>query len=302
MDNIELIIFHDERVVPHNWLYHSFILCKCQDFPVLHNDLTKAKDEASCRKDKRIHFSKLTSGSNGSHRTKTAVKWVELFKDEIYVYTWFYLFGINTSRVDYEFFGSHSDGGRRDYRIYNRFFEIGLFSACRYFFDAARQKVEISRIISERRDLKKDDPFLSYAPYKVNRKGSNVTIKSKCIIPVAGDLSREHDYPEYVDAINFVDVLMGAFCQCLDYTSQKNGCMEVASKIYPLCNKLSEKPYNKNSRYYKRCAMSFFPKKLHSKSEIMSCGIIPPHDQFYVRRQLRLLQPECLPGFEEVVK
>jgi len=77
----------------------------------------------------RIRFSKLTSKSTGITKTRTAVKWARMFVDELYESLWFYFFGINLSNIDYELFGPSSDGQDRDFRIYNRFFEIGLFPA-----------------------------------------------------------------------------------------------------------------------------------------------------------------------------
>jgi hypothetical protein len=296
---IELLAFHDERAV-RNWLYHGFVLCELGRFPTLRDELINAKKEARCTLDKRIHFSQLTSSSAGSSRTRTAVKWAELFVKKLYGSMWFYLFGINLNNIDYQLFGSSADGQDRDSRIYNRFFEIGLFAACRYFFDPATEDVEILQIFSEKRELEKKDPFATHAPYKINKRETNVVAKSRRVIEVASTLSREKDYPECVDMVNFVDVLAGAFSQIIDFTSRSRGCAEVADKLFPVCRRLSEDPYNKNSRYYKRYAMSFFPKVKQSKSKIISYSVKPPEQQFYSRRTLRLYQPKCIPGFEKL--
>jgi len=293
---IELLAFHDERKIK-RWLYHGFVLCEAGQFPLLTNELLKAKTESNCKLDKRIHFSKLTSKSTGSSKTRTALRWVELFRKDLYKSMWFYFFGINLTNIDYEFFGSRD----KDFKIYNRFFEIGLFSACRYFFDATTENVEILQIFSEKRDLPKDDPFLIHAPYKINKRETNVVVKSKRIFQVASTVSKEKIRPEYVHIINLADVLTGAFSQVIDYTANKQGCTEVADKIFPICRRLTENPYNKNSLYYKRYAISFFPKKRISRSIVMRYGIKPAEDQFYCNRKLRLHQPECIPGFEQLI-
>lgn len=289
---IELLAFHDERKIK-SWLYHGFVLCEAGQFSLLMNELVEAKNESNCELDKRIHFSELTSKSTGSSRTRTALRWGELFLKDLYKSMWFYFFGINLTNIDYEFFGS----GDKDFKIYNRFFEIGLFSACRYFFDATTEDVEISQIFSEKRDLQKDDPFLIHAPYKINKRGTNVLVKSKRIFQVASTVSEEKIRPESVHIINLADVLTGAFSQVIDYTSNKRGCTEVADKIFPICRRLTENPYNKNSLYYKRYAMSFFPKKRISRSIVMRYGIKPAEGQFYYNRKLRLHQP----GFEQLI-
>lgn len=298
---VEVLAFHDERKIPRKWLYHGFVLCEVSKFSLLRDELLNAKNESKCAIDKRIRFSKLSSKSTGSSRTMTAVKWAKLFVNKLYQSVWFYLFGVNLPNIDYQLFGPPSDGQDRDFRIYNRFFEMGLFSACRYFFDSKTEDVEILQVFSEKRDLEEDDPFPIHAPYKINKKESNVKVKSKQIIQVASSLSRETAHPECVHILNFVDVLVGSFSQVLDYTARMGGCTEVAEKVFPVCQRLSENPYNRRSRYYKRCAMSFFPKHPHSKLKIMSYGIRPPEDQFYRNRNLRLYQPQCIPGLEKFV-
>lgn len=296
---IEILAFHDERAVP-NWLYHGFILCEVTKLPLLRNELLNVKKKANCEPNKRIHFSELRSSSYGSSRTKTAVNWAELFVEKLYQNMCFYFFGINLRNIDYQFFGTSSNGQDRHFRIYNRFFEIGLFSACRFFFDPAIEDVEISRIYSERRDLRETNPFLTLAPYKINQRETNIVVKSKQIIQVDGNPSKEKDNPECCDIINLVDVLIGAFSQAFDYTSKSRACTEVAEKLLSVCQRLSETPYNKNSRYYKRYAMSFFPKSKQSVLMVKNYGIRPPEDQFYSGRTMRLYQ-YCIPGFEELI-
>jgi hypothetical protein len=298
---VQLLAFHDERLIP-NWLYHGFVLCEVGKSSLLREKLIKAKNECCCSIDKRIRFSKLTSKSAGSTKTRTAAKWARMFIDELYQILWFYFFGINLPNIDYELFGPSSDGQERDFRIYNRFFEIGLFSACRFFFDSETEDVEILQIFSEKRDLEEDNPFLIHAPYKINKRESNVKVKSKQVIQVASSLSREIQYPEYVHVLNFVDILTGSFSQVIDYTTRKDGCTEVADKVFPVCLRMSENPYNKNSRYYKRCSMSFFPKHSVSKLNIMDYGIRPPPNQFYWNRVPRLYQLQCIPGFDKFLK
>lgn len=292
---IELLAFHDERAIT-NWLYHGFVLCEISNFSILLDELRNVKRQAGCELNKRIHFSQLRSSSDGSSKTKTAVDWADLFISKLYQSIWFYFFGVNMANIDYQFFGPPSDGHDRDFRIYNRFFEIGLFSACRFFFDSATEDVEIQQIYSEKRYLEKNNPFLIQPPYNINRRESNITVDSKQIIPVDGNPLKEKANPECCTVINFVDVLIGAFSQNFDYTSRSRACNEVAEKLLLVCQRLSEKPYNKNSRYYKRYAISFFPKSKQLETALTDYGIRPPEDQFYTRRPMRLYQTH-IPGF-----
>ena len=295
---IKLLVFHDERMIP-GWLYHSFVLCQPDFSALLQNELLSAKNQAGCSRHKRIHFSDLRSDSKRSSRTRTAVMWAQLLVNKLYKDIHFYFFGLNKRNLDYKFFGPSSDGQARDYRIFNTFFQMGLFSACRYFFNVD-EEVEILNIFSEERSLSMDDPFPIHAPYKINKRESNVLVKSPQVIQVAGDLSREKNYPEYVNILNFVDVIMGGFSQAIDCTGNAKGCIEVANSLFPLCQRLSEHPYNINSRYYKRCAMSFFPKYRQSKSETIQYGVKPPENLFYTKRTLRLYQ-RCFAEFQQLV-
>jgi len=296
---IEILAFHDERIVP-NWLYHGIVLCDVSKITSLRNALLSAKEKANCDPNKRIHFSELRSSSHGSSKTGTAVNWAQLFVEKLYQDMWFYFFGVNLRNIDYQLFGTASSGQYRHARIYNRFFEIGLFSACRFFFDPSIEDVEILQIFSERRDLGEANPFLTLTPYKINRRETNVVVSGKQVVQVDGNPLKETDNPECCAIINLVDVLIGAFSQALDYTSKSRACTEVAEKLMPVCKRLSETPYNKNSRYYKRYAMSFFPKSRQSVSMIRNYGIRPPEDQFYSRRTIRLYQ-HCIPGFEKLL-
>ena len=215
---MKLLIFHDERFIPKKWLYDGFIFCEPEHFPILKHELHQARIEAGCSPSKRIHFSSLSSYGVSSSKTRTAIRWAELFKRKLYEHIWFYLFGVNIGKIDYQFFGPPTNGQHRDYRIYNRFFEIGLFSACKYFFNTANEEVEILKIFSEERSLQEDDPFLGYVPYRINQRESNIVVKCKQIIFVAGDPPRENDNPEYVEIVNFVDTIMGAFSEAIDRT------------------------------------------------------------------------------------
>ncbi len=264
--SLNLIVFHDEREIPKKWLYHGYVLCEPENLYSLQDQLASMKSKASCSPDKRIHFSDITSHSTGSSRTKTAVSWAESFVKRLYEYIWFYLLGIDLTKIDYELYRLSAGTQDKNFSIYNRFFEVGLFSACRYFFNYLTDRIEILDIFSEKRTLESSDPFLTYAPYKINQREGNIEVRCKQITQVSGDPLREHVHPECVNTLNFVDMILGAFSQSMDWTSSQSGCKEIAQKVYPVCWRLSEKPYNKKSKYYKRYAMSFFPKVQHSKS------------------------------------
>lgn len=295
-DLIELLAFHDERELKREkWLYHGFILCKVKKCAMLINDLIDKKNEAKCPIGERIHFVELTSRSTGSPSTKTAVKWAGLFRDTWYRDdrgVFFYLLGINKRNINYDAFGPRSNGQDRHFRIYNKFFEIGLFSACRWFFDSATVDIEIEDIFSEERSLGKHNPFTFYAPYKINQRESNITVKTKGITQLSSKPSGERTFPDYVHILNLTDILVGSFSEVFDYSSTQDGCVEVAEKLYSICDRLSQNPFNKQSRYYKKYATSFFPKRKLKLSEILQSETSQLNNQFYYKRQPCLSQQQ----------
>lgn len=294
-DFVELLVFHDERELKKaKWLYHGFILCEVKKCSTLINDLIDKKTEAGCPVGDRIHFVELTSRSAGSSSTKTAVKWAKLFRDVCYRNMWFYLLGVDLSNINYDAFGLKSNGRDRHYRIYNKFFEIGLFTACRWFFDPTTVDIEIEGIFSEERSLERRNPFAFYAPYRINQRESNIKIKTKHITKISSTPSKEKRYPDYVHNLNLVDVLVGSFSEVFDYSSTQDGCVEVAEQLYIVCDRLSANPFNSRSRYYKRYAMSFFPRRRLNSSEIIQSKTSQLGNHFYNKRQPCLRQQRLL--------
>ena len=84
---------------------------------------------------------------------------------------------------------------------------------------------EIQQIFSEKRELEKKDSFLTHAPYRINKRETNVIVKSREVIQVACTISREKGHPECVNMVNLVDVLVGGFSQVIDFTSTSRGCL-----------------------------------------------------------------------------
>ena len=101
--------------------------------------------------------------------------------------------------------------------------------------------------------------------------------------PVHSDHRREKDFPQCSHVIQYVDVLTGSNSQALGRTSQKPGKCAVATAMLPWTKRATTKPYNVNSRYHKRYALSFF-----AKQRVSGWGDLgqPPNDPFYCDRPL----------------
>lgn len=250
--------FHDERQVG-SWLYHGLIIVERRHWDSLDAALRRARERSGCGRP--VHFHELNSSSSGSRRTKLALAWVRGLDAELLPLIRFFLLGIDLTKSDRRFFGDESSTRKElATRRYNRFFEMALYVALRWFF-SEYDDVELESIYAEERSLPTDDPFLYHAPYKINLRDSNVRVTASQVTVVrAKDPSCGHA-PAVVDALQLADVYVGALSLVLDASGNQRGCCEVADAVVPRVRKMSESPFNISSRAWKRVAMRFFPKE-----------------------------------------
>jgi len=254
-------VFHDERIAQKRWLYHGYLIVPVGLVHQVLARLQECRQTASCH-GKRIHFAHLTAHSSTSTRTRTAVNWARYYRDELYRFAFFSILGIDLRKIDWSRFGGPDDPrSQKEHRLYNRFFEMGLYGALRFFYPA-EHLVIVKEVFSERRDLEDGDPFLHYAPYRIDWRESNIVVVSPEVRLIAGDVARESTFPEFVDCMQLVDIIIGSHSHNLDAIAHsKTGCDEVADIVLPLTRRLTESPFNPNSRYWKRYSMSFFPQE-----------------------------------------
>lgn len=105
------------------------------------------------RSEKDVHFAELKRRSDRSKTTKLATLWASAANEELWKHCRLYVLGVALSRLDRSVFGN--DKRTINQNIYNRFFEIALFSALRWFYP--NDRVQIIRAFSERRSLGDDN-------------------------------------------------------------------------------------------------------------------------------------------------
>jgi len=289
----QVVAFHDERRQRKEWLYHGFLIVERGDGPELASMLEEHRRRAVC--EKAVHFVGLDGSSRRSSRTKLAVAWARALDRELLERVRFFLLGVDTRKIDRWLFGS-DDGSRSEVEtcIYNRFFEIGLFMALRWFF-TRHDKVELVKIFAEKRDLPVDDPFLSHAPYRIEQRDSNVVVRAPEVTMVPGK-AEDGEWPVWIrDSLQMTDVFVGAFAQVLDNPNRKAGCCEVAEAVLSQIRKTIENPFNVNSRAYKRLAVRFFPDKSIDE-QIYEAE--RPYGRMYEQRELKFLNPAQLTLFD----
>lgn len=248
-----------------------------------------------------MHFSDLD-------KTRTmndlAIRWVKLFCASHYRSIYFYLLG-----VDYQNLAKNLWGNRktRDYQIYNRFFQIGLYGAIKWFFlnpTAGFQKVVIKGLFSDAKSRTPQDRFhskpISEIEFKAIMKDEPIEIRCEEIVEVESDHEAERTYKNESRLIQYVDLLIGGFSQVFDNTSQGEGKCQVAKTLVK--NNLPEEimGYDRKhfkSDYYKKYAVSFFPKTKLSRADIINKDIFTSENQFYNKRNLAFLSKDQLSLF-----
>lgn len=280
-------IYHDEREVPGKWLYHGFLFVPV-DFEVrILEALAKERKKSTWQKE--IHFSDL---NNTRTMNDLSVRWINLFCFCLYKYTYFYLLGVNYNNLAKDLWDNRKT---RDYKIYNRFFQIGLYGAIKWFFlnkKAGFQRVVVENIFSDAKSRTPQDKFhskpISEIKFKTEIKDEPIVFNCSEVIEVDSN----HEKSTYTDAshfIQYVDLIIGGLSQVLDSTSDHEGKCKIAEILVK--NRLPEELMghnlsNFNSNYYKRYAVSFFPWKKLPKNKIVGENVSTQVNQFYYERTL----------------
>lgn len=274
-------IFHDERTIRKEWLYHGFLIVPSAAITEVRETLKNLR-----KTEKEIRFSELTASASTSRSTATALEWARYYRDRLYLIARFHTLGVNLRNIDLNRFGAHNDlRSQKEHRAYNRFFEIGLYGGLRFFYPT-NEHVVIEEIYSHNRLLQKGDPFINLPIYKINQRETNIEVSPVEIKQVSTSPVEEQGYPEIVDLVSLADVVVGAHSHNLDYTSHsKTGCDEVADLILEITEKLTKTAFNTNSRYWKRYAMSFFPLITIAESDLWASSLGP--DLFYRDRNIK---------------
>lgn len=294
LKQIECKIYHDEREIPGKWLYHGFLFVPtdCQDGIL--TDLAEERKKSTWEKE--IHFADL---NNTRTMNDLARRWVELFCSSHYRSIYFYLFGVNYQNLAKDIW---DDRKTRDFKIYNRFFQIGLYGAIKWFFlnkTAGFQKAIIKNIFSDAKNRTQQDPFhrkpISEIEFKATIKDEPIVIECSDIVEIDSNHETERTHRDESHLIQYIDLLTGGFSQVFDNTSKHEGKCKVANILVK--NRLPKEIMGYDSThfksdYYKKCAVSFFPKTKLSKADILNKSIFTAQNQFHNERNLAFLSKD----------
>lgn len=280
---ITVNVYHDEREITNNWLYHSFLFIPVRNEEDVLNSLNEARQKSGWEKE--LHFVDL---GNTETENCLALKWIDLFSQFLFEKLYFHFFGINYRNLEKRLWSKP----QRDSKIYNRFFQIGLYGAIKWFFlTGGFEKVSVQNIFSDKKSRRGEDRFHTQPVEEIEMKsllkGEDIMFEHSEIIGIDSDHEKERGYPSKSHFLQLVDLIMGTFAQIFDNTSKtKGGKLLAADRCLSFTLPVKLMQYNPNSRYYKKYAISFFPKQRLTKEQILQDDIRSNVNQFYNERKM----------------
>ncbi len=252
----------------------------------LHGDalreLTDARQEVGY--DGEPHFSELTQ----HRKVHLARRWVELVLSDDRKCFHFHILGLNLSKLRMEAFGQ--SGWQQERRIYSRFFRSTVASVLKGFFlsDPSVGQVRVVAIFHDRSEMEHDDLFEWHTMWRLQQDEPGILFDQGRIHFIDTDHHKEENFASESHFIQLIDILLGATRQCLDYTSDKPGLVQVAETFRPLLERLTDPRRASNPRsryrYWRRCCVSFFPSTELRPGELE--GIERARSRMYKERPL----------------
>lgn len=237
-----------------NFFYLGFLLVNNKFGREILNKIVEAKGEKS--RESEITFKEIRKDD---YRVRIATQWLQLadkWLQEAKIR--FFVLGVNKNNLKNFWDNSWSF----EKNIYLRFFEIGINSLIGWFSNDSRfnRKLKISHI------------FYEYGNYNDERKNKIKWMSrlSNCEIckPVYSNPKKQktidEKLAEFSNLLQLTDVLLGvtkySFIRINENNVGKQKCVDKFIDIVERFND-EKKAYRKNSRYYKKYMLQFFPAK-----------------------------------------
>ena len=280
------------------WVYLGFLLVPIKQ----KNQLLRALLDARCgnshprewgkctelcdhhrKNDREVHYQELRR-ADVFHIAK---RWMRFFLTDKRL-TYFYILGINLTRLQYDFFGK-ARGAERFYRIYNRFFRTALQkSAKSYFSDYTN--ILIDHIFHDTGDIAGYEAFPWHTIYRLSEDDK---IRFRCKEIEFIDSNHHVSGSEESHFIQYVDLLLGLTYNCLHANATSTNTKKLSLLMSEITRRLLEAPGNINSsyKYVNRLCIDFFPKhSIGTEDDLVTQAL--RLDSFYKDRTLRIRHTE----------
>ena len=231
-------------------IFNQMMVKRCRNENNWHE--CKKKCDYHDKNGKEIHYQDLRSADVNF----IAKEWLRLFMYRTDIY--FYMLGINISRLNLKSFGDQR-GNDRFNTIYNRFFRSALKKSVKYFFKEY-EHVIIRRIMHDNAAIENHEFFPWHSIFKLEKEIDNIHFVKKEIDFIDSDHRISKDRNSHF--IQFTDLIMGLVFNNFHFNSKNKRVIEISSELTPVLERIIGSPYNKNSRYkyYRRFDFDFFPK------------------------------------------
>ncbi|MCL5257472.1 MAG: hypothetical protein M1319_06710 [Chloroflexi bacterium] len=243
-----------------NWTYIGLLAIPEDKYQSAISLLNSDRQAASYSNE--VHYKELGVSSNDRQfgmKTKLASLWAQRVMTDFTNMFHFHMFGFNTNKLQWEAFGP---GKMKKKNAYNRFFRALTTGAMKISF---RGRAVVTHVFHDKDDMSRHPLFDWHTIWRLNSSQPDLVFPTDRIEFIDSDHQLECTYPLDSHFIQLCDVILGGFRQCLDDSSTKLGCCEVAQKLLPLLQHLVDyrQCNNPNSRFNhaNRLSVIFFPKE-----------------------------------------
>lgn len=264
-----LTLFADERKRITNscgntWSYIGLMAVPTDRLADVHGNIMSLRAKVGFEYPIKFRDVKMPKGEKYELVMALVAKFVEAGQRASNEY-FFYLFGVNQSRVRYESFGGSIDDRNTFSAMYQRFFRTAVIGGLKYFCDKSYRPIVVDAVYHDSEGNLEEHPLFRWHTLRQAAMDEAFEVRCKEVEFVSSD---HRDEPCEVLArvcashiLQYVDVILGAMSHCLDYGNPNPGKDGVARRVAPLLSRMVNCPLNKNSSYghYKRYCVGFFP-------------------------------------------
>lgn len=232
-----------------NWFYVGVLLVPTDKEKELLKNIKNCYGESNTQ----VEY-KSTGNGEKFGIAKEMINYVMNDQEMIY----FYILGINLSRIDKKKFGDK----KKFEDFYNRFFRTAVLKSAKSYFNKYK-KIFVENIYHDKGGFENHEYFPWHSIYRISKDPQKkISVKNKEIVFIDSDHRKSNDNKSRF--IQLIDVIMGVACNVILHgNSEDKNKIALANELFPLVDRLIEKPKNKNSRYkyFNRMSIEFFPKE-----------------------------------------
>ena len=183
--------------------------------------------------------------------------------------------------------------------IYNRFYRTCVVGPLKFFFD--NNDITVNNFFHDISDDKESHQYFPWYVPNFLKQHTKYTINSDEVkfIDSNHNSCKNDTEKENAQLIQLLDLILRCSNQILFNKSNVYGKKLLASKFYPLFERLWNKPYNKNSHYnyYKSQDVAIFPKKEEGIQMDLFGNKVESYGGFHRDILIKDSNPNCKGGF-----